>query len=192
MIPYYYSTMAINKLLIEERNAIPSLRGLKAKQLSLETDLRASFKNYQNIVDLYEISPEQNKIILSNGGVEQLTIDAIDGEYIKHPNKYKILKHFADKGDPLASKMVELASHSWLGNVNPIIHGTDIPQKLLTRTMTEKEYDGYLNGKIPVSSFQFERGGERTLYYIPQVEKPIEKSAPVPGLKRIATYFSKK
>lgn len=57
-----------------------------------------------------------------------------------------ILQSFADKGDPLCSRLLEMDTE-----INDhIFLMSGIHHKLLHRTMSEEEYFGYLNGQKPL------------------------------------------
>jgi hypothetical protein len=146
---------------------------------------------YDNISELYQRSPEESRKILNNnllpnkGGLnnllsrynislEKCAKNAIDGEYLTHVEKYTVLLLFAFRGDLLSAKLVDFIKDN--PHQTEILHGTDIPQKLLTRAIrTEEEYRAYLNGVKPVSVF-CNIAGNRAEYCLPQEE--IKKDFP--------------
>lgn len=72
---------------------------------------------------------------------------------------YAYIGRLARVGDPLAKAIKEYCQDQYLSHLfGPrAMEHSEIPEKLLLRTMTEKEYDSYLSGEKPFSTWKEDR-----------------------------------
>lgn len=86
---------------------------------------------------------------------ERLNLGARYIKGVVSPQRYWAIIEFAKQGDPLCQQMQEYLKSGY-SNEYLFFDNSEIPQKLLTRTMTEQDYSNYLNGKKPISHYEGE------------------------------------
>ena len=110
-----------------------------------------------------DVSDGHRRLFLNNErGGYRLTLIVVDGLAIGIYDKLRIIENLSERGDPLSKKIGNCLR---LWKRDSILEDSKILEKLLLRTMTEKEYFRYLNGDLPIA---VQDGQE---YYLPKLQK---------------------
>jgi hypothetical protein len=119
-----------------------------------------------------------------------VTIRALQGETQDYVERVNILEALIRNGFPLAVKMVSFYPFTD-GCADDI--SKELITKILTRQMTEAEYNGYLNGNLPVGQIVRRGSKHRDIYLKPNEEQikqeitnPIKKLG---FLQRVLSYL---
>lgn len=104
--------------------------------------------------------------------VSDITLKASRGDYLSPGDKMWILGRFSQgrEGDPLCSRVSQYLTYlrygeRKLGEVQELYHlGLDFLRRLVTRTISEPEYNGLLTGEIPIGTVNGIK------HYLPQGE----------------------
>lgn len=73
----------------------------------------------------------------------------------------RVIQRFSEEGDELCKAVERFLDTVEVYERDVFLYGSEIPKKLLRRTMTRKEYEGYLNGTLPISTTHREK------YFLP-------------------------
>jgi hypothetical protein len=129
-----------------------------------------------NIRLLSATSPEHMKLYYTNKnlGLEDcFTACATSGD-VDMADKFRVIYAFAKKGDRLCSRIKDFIENKGAGremSLSYLLGDSSIPKKIVTRTMTEQEYNGILNGELP---FTRTLGGEE--YCLSRIKRPTNSA----------------
>ena len=132
---------------------------MKLKANRLEEKAKSIRKAVNNMTHLRHYSDSQINLYNNNEklriGKEYLRIAS--GEYELFQNeKIDVIRKFATAGDPLCDVIYDHINEMGYPLGELTIGESNIPEKMLNRTMTEKEYNGILSGELSFSSYPFD------------------------------------
>ncbi|MBI2672053.1 hypothetical protein HYX16_03915 [Candidatus Woesearchaeota archaeon] len=141
----------------------------KAKRIRHFVGLQESWK---------EVTDDQRRIFLNNEGMcsteynYTFKLKEFGGMgLISYLIKREVIAQFAQRGDQLCERILKYLSdlQSPFTADFLVIENSEIPEKLLSRKMTEKEYFGYLNGDLPIAITNEEA------HYLPKQKEKVKE-----------------
>lgn len=117
-----------------------------------------------------DLSGEESRLYLNNErlvfGGERMYLNSLKMMGVYSPNTlFHLISDLSKKADPLCAKIIKILGEDYdnlCSDRKAILNGmirSKFADKILRRTMTEPEYFGYLNGKIPICRLVHEDGG---------------------------------
>lgn len=110
---------------------------------------------------LMERSDTDLGLLLNNAGIDfQHTYFPFKFSSVE---KYPVIRYFAERGDPLCQSVISHLVNSTQDALKPLrviedkLWNSELPEKLATRTLTEKEYNDILKGKSPFTTTMYGR-----------------------------------